>query len=134
MPVVLTGGPEETALTRRVARAMTGRAIDLAGRTTLGALAVLLSNARLLICGDTGISHLAAALHVPSVVVFTGSDPLRWAPLDAAIHKAVVPDADPECGRGRATREGAGRLPATEKVIAAAEELLLRERTGWQRR
>ena len=57
-------------------------ALDLAGRTTLGTLAAILERARMLVCNDTGVSHLADALSVPSVVISTGDNPERWAPVD----------------------------------------------------
>jgi ADP-heptose:LPS heptosyltransferase len=93
--VVLTGTAEEAELTRAVARTLRGPHVDLAGRTDLGSLAALVSGARLLVCNDTGVSHLAAALRVPSVVLFTGSDPDRWAPLDRRRHRTVGPGIDP---------------------------------------
>ncbi len=103
--IALTGSAEEVPLTRAVADAMRAPALDLAGRTTLGALAELLAEARLLVCNDTGVSHLAAALRVPSVVIFTGSDPARWAPLDRDLHRALV-------------------RPETGAVLAQVDELL----------
>lgn len=89
LTVVLTGTAAERPLVQAVASAMRHPACVLAGRTSLGALAVLLRGARLLVCNDTGVSHLAAALGTPSVVVFTGSDPRRWAPLDRRRHRIV---------------------------------------------
>jgi ADP-heptose:LPS heptosyltransferase len=64
-------------------------AVDLSGRTSLGALAALMANAAIVIGNDTGISHLADALAVPSVVVFSASDPVRWGPLDSALHRVI---------------------------------------------
>ena len=88
--VVLTGSEGERDLTQAVFTAMRAPALDLAGRTSLGALGALLEHARLLISNDTGVSHVAAALRTPSVIVFTASDPSRWAPLDGARHRAVT--------------------------------------------
>jgi ADP-heptose:LPS heptosyltransferase len=88
--VVLTGSQGETALTRATAAAMRGRALDLAGKTSLGALAALLHGARLLVCNDTGVSHLAAALRVPSVVVFHRlAEHEGWPPADRQRHRVV---------------------------------------------
>lgn len=87
--VVLTGSKQEVELCQAVASMIKAPSINLAGRTSLGAMAALLKDARLLVCNDTGVSHLAAALRVPSVVIFTQSDPNRWAPLDRDRHRVV---------------------------------------------
>lgn len=80
LQIVLTGSVAEVELTQTVASMMKAPSLNLAGRTSLGALAALLQDACLLVCNDTGVSHLAAALKVKSVAIFTKSDPLRWAP------------------------------------------------------
>lgn len=87
--VVLTGSAAERSLAQAVANAMHAPCLNLAGETSLGGLAALLSQSRLLVCNDTGVSHLAAALKIPSVVIFSDSDPNRWAPLDRLRHRAV---------------------------------------------
>jgi ADP-heptose:LPS heptosyltransferase len=88
--IVLTGTTQEKRITQAIAQFMRFPVIDLAGQTSLGAIAALLAHSRLLICNDTGVSHLAAALQVNSVVIFTHSDPLRWAPLDRQRHRIVI--------------------------------------------
>lgn len=88
--VVLTGTEEERPLTQAVSSAMAGQSLDLAGLTSLGSLAVLLHQSALLICNDTGVSHLGAALQIPSVVIFCASEPARWAPLDQVRHRAII--------------------------------------------
>lgn len=92
--VVLTGSADEQLIVEAVARAMHAGAINLSGQTPLGVLAALYAGARLLVCNDTGVSHLAAALCVPSVVVYTSSSPARWAPLDGERHRAIFAQAD----------------------------------------
>lgn len=92
--VVLTGSAAERELTAEVARALPVPVLDLAGLTDLGALAALLSRARLLVCNDTGVSHVADALSVPSIVLSTGNNPERWAPGDGRLHR-VFTNTDP---------------------------------------
>ena len=106
LKVVLTGTASELHLTRRVAAAMRSPAIDLAGRTSLGVLGTIVARARLLVSNDTGISHIAAALRTPSVIVACGSDPQRWAPIDRQLHRVLShevncqPCAHAECPLG----------------------------------
>lgn len=88
--IVLTGTAAEADLTKIVASSMTAPAINLAGCTSLGALAALLKSSALLVCNDTGVSHLAAALEVKSIVIFSNSDPARWSPLERDRHRIVV--------------------------------------------
>jgi ADP-heptose:LPS heptosyltransferase len=89
LQIVLTGSGDEVDLARRLAAGMQARALNLAGQTNLGGLAALLYHARLLICNDTGVSHLAAALRTPSVVVFTRPESQGWPPLDRVRHRVV---------------------------------------------
>src|SRR5690606_22645893 len=75
--------------TARVRAALGDAAIDLTGRTDIGQLAALLERAALLVCNDTGPSHLAAALRTPSVVCSTPPDVNGWAPLDHTLHRTL---------------------------------------------
>jgi ADP-heptose:LPS heptosyltransferase len=87
--VVLSGTADEAGITRSVRQRMRAPALDLAGKTGLGSLAALMANARLMVCNDTGVSHIAAAVATPSVVICCGADPRRWAPLDRTRHRVL---------------------------------------------
>jgi len=89
---VLTGGKGELALADEVAQHMRSTPLNLAGKTTLGGLGALVARARLVVCNDTSVSHIAAAVRTPSVVVACGSDPRRWAPLDQQLHRVLWHD------------------------------------------
>jgi ADP-heptose:LPS heptosyltransferase len=88
--IVLTGTRSERRTAETVETLMTHEAVNVAGETELGAAAALLEQAALLVTNDTGISHLAAAVGTPSVIVFLASDVDRWAPLDRHRHRLVV--------------------------------------------
>jgi ADP-heptose:LPS heptosyltransferase len=88
--VVITGSQAEQQLARRVG-ALAGLSRDavLAGRTDLLGLAALVAEARLVVCGDTGVAHLASAYAVPSVVLFGPTPPSRWGPPETGRHVAL---------------------------------------------
>ena len=89
LPVVLTGSGDEAPLADAVARHMRKPAINAAAPISIGAMAALLNRARLLICNDTGVSHIAAGLGLQSVVIFSKADIARWAPLDRLRHRCI---------------------------------------------
>lgn len=88
--VVVTGNAEEAGLARRVAE-LAGLPPErvLAGRTGLADLIGLVSRARLVVCGDTGVGHLATAFCVPSVVLFGPVPPAQWGPPPGWRHVAL---------------------------------------------
>lgn len=108
LAAVLTGSAAEADLTAAVAARMHSPAVDAAAPISIGAMAALLSRARLLVCNDTGVSHIAAGLRLPSVVVFGKTDMCRWAPLDRRLHRCI--------------RDPGGRR--VEAVVGAARRLL----------
>lgn len=94
---VLTGTPAEAGTVATVRAGMRAPHELLVGRTPLGVLAAVVRDARLVVVNDTGVSHLAAAVGTPSVVVFPVTDPARWAPVDRVRHRplrGMVPVAD----------------------------------------
>ena len=87
-PFVLWG-PGEESLARAVVDASSGAA-HLAPPTEIGDLIALCRRASLMISGDTGPLHIAAAVGTPIVSLFGPTDPARngpWSPLDATISR-----------------------------------------------
>ena len=76
-PVVL-GTARDAALATEVAAG--SGAVSLAGRDRPGLLRALLAELEGLVCGDTGVAHLAAALGTPVAALFGPTDPRLTAP------------------------------------------------------
>ncbi|WP_454049327.1 glycosyltransferase family 9 protein [Cellulomonas sp. Marseille-Q8402] len=88
--VAVTGGPDERDLAARVANLAGAGAHDLSGVLDLDALAALVAGARLLVCGDTGVAHLATAVGTPSVLLFGPTPPAGWGPrIDPDRHRVL---------------------------------------------
>lgn len=79
--VALTGSkdPAELEYISRLCHNMPG-ALNLAGLLSLGACASLIKNAKAYVGIDTALTHMAAALDVPTVALFGPTDPVRWGP------------------------------------------------------
>ena len=88
--VVLTGGPRTRRSSTASNRASSCRRADAAVQGTVGPgdPRGRAAQCRLLLTGDTGPMHLAAAVGTPIVAVFGPSMPWRYAPL-AADHRIV---------------------------------------------
>lgn len=87
--IIFTGGPDERPVVQEVIRAMNSKPINLAGHTSQGGLAALLTSLDLFISNDTGPAHLAYALDVPSITLFGPTDYQRWRPLARERHRTL---------------------------------------------
>ncbi len=94
LALVLTGSGFEKQLLLDLQQALKREVVNsvsILGDIPLGDLAAIISSSSMLISNDTGVSHLAVALKVPSVVIFsTFSDPNRWAPLERSLHRSIL--------------------------------------------
>ncbi|MCM8761949.1 MAG: glycosyltransferase family 9 protein [Candidatus Omnitrophica bacterium] len=85
---------------------------NLAGKTTLKQLAVLLEKASLMITNDTGTLHLASAMHCPTVAIFGPTSPYRYGPIGT---KNIVVHSDIYC------------FPCNEKRICRNDYLCMKQ-------
>jgi ADP-heptose:LPS heptosyltransferase len=79
--IVLTGATTDLPMVSTVQGMLTGtRVLSLAGALDLPESAALLDRLDVLVTGDTGPMHLAAAMGTPVVALFGPSDPARYGP------------------------------------------------------
>ncbi|MPQ97992.1 glycosyltransferase family 9 protein [Modestobacter sp. I12A-02628] len=124
--VRVTGGPAERALAEDVAR-RAGLDADavLAGRTSSVELAGVVAAARLVVCGDTGVAHLASAYRRPSVVLFGPVSPALWGPPRRPQH-VVLWHGEVHGGAGDphgSTLDPALAAVTVDEVLAALDRL-----------
>jgi ADP-heptose:LPS heptosyltransferase len=89
LQVVVTGTNDELEIVDSVIQSMKHPALNAAGRTSLGAVAVLIKNAAALVSNCTGVSHIAAALKTKSIVISLDGEPDRWGPLNKKLHTTI---------------------------------------------
>jgi lipopolysaccharide heptosyltransferase I len=118
-------GPRELALAREVADASAGAA-RAAPPTRIGDVLALARGARLMVSGDTGPLHLAAAVGTPLVGLYGPTSPLRngpWRPEDVSISQ----NAECVCHhRRRCRRQGLG--PCIEQITVAQVRAAIEQR------
>ncbi|HST49935.1 glycosyltransferase family 9 protein [Jatrophihabitans sp.] len=119
-PVVVTGGPAERELARTVANAA---GVPVLTNLTLLELVSLVGRARLVVCGDTGVAHVASNYGIPSVVLFGPVSPVIWGPPAGGPHRVLWH------GDGTGDPHGWQADPAllaitVAEVLAAAGELV----------
>ncbi|MFD7511723.1 glycosyltransferase family 9 protein, partial [Streptomyces sp. NPDC059853] len=131
--VVVSAGPGEERLARRVA-ALAGLppAAVLTG-LSFDALSALVAHARAVVVGDTGVAHLATAHGTASVVLFGPVSPRLWGPPLSPAHRVLWhPDTGPDPatapvrpGDPHADHPDARLLRiGVEEVLTAVEEVL----------
>ena len=132
--VVISGSAAERSLARRVA-SMSGApdVMVAAGRTTLLELARLVASARLVISGDTGVSHLATAYARPSVTLLGPTPPAEWGPPPISRHQVLWAAAPGHRGDPHGSRldPALAGIPA-EAVLDAAGRALASSGPAYQ--
>jgi ADP-heptose:LPS heptosyltransferase len=127
--VLLTGGPSDIERCREIAKsAELPQDRVLAGHADLLTSAAVIECACLYVGTDTGMSHIAAALGTPSVVIFGPTNPRRYQPRGEHVRVVAapgawnVPDRDLR-GRAALPDDTSTVRVTVEQVIAACAEL-----------
>ncbi len=115
LPAVLIGSREEAAAAEGIARGRAGPVANLAGKTTLGELAALVSLSSLHLGVDSAAPHIAAAVGTPTVTIFGPSNWKAWTVEDAT---------------HRIARSGKPCVPCNDKGCEGTERSLCLEELG----
>jgi lipopolysaccharide heptosyltransferase III len=127
IPTILIGAQDESAACNEIAKGRESNTINLAGKTTLGELAALISNSTLHLGVDSAAPHIAAALGTPSITIHGPTDWRAWRVADD-LHKIVEPSMDcVPCNRKGCDNSGTSQcldLLEAETIINVMEEVL----------
>ncbi len=93
LPTIVIAGASETDIADNVVLNSNGKAISLAGKTSLKGLIALISKATCFVCNDTGPMHIAAALDIPVYAIFGPANPIRTGPY-GTIHTVIQKQLD----------------------------------------
>jgi heptosyltransferase-3 len=92
--LLLIGGEADHAPLEKLTAAWAGLPVSLARDLPLPRLAAVLEQCALFLGHDSGISHLAAAVDRPSLLLFGPTDPEIWAPANPAVEVIRAPGGD----------------------------------------
>ncbi len=127
--IVLTGaGADEMAAASRIAAALPG-CVNLCGAVDWSELTEVIHAADVVVCGDTSVAHLAAAMARPHVVLYSGINPIEeWRPLPPdGVPSALLTNPVPcaPCFRGDGCESMACvRGITVDRAIAAVDAML----------
>jgi heptosyltransferase III len=83
--LLLVGGEADEERMRRLLRVLPNERVSVIKDLPLTGLASVLQNCTLFIGHDSGISHLAAAVEMPCLLLFGPTDPAIWAPANSQV-------------------------------------------------
>lgn len=91
--IVLTGAPDEVAVSQWIAKRTECETVCLAGQTQVNQLTALFVHADLVISGNCGPMHLAAAAGTPVIALHGPTNSVQWGPWTdkATCLKATLP-------------------------------------------
>jgi heptosyltransferase-2 len=90
--VLLVGGEADAVPLAAMQAALAGAEVLVAQHLPLPVLAAILERCRLFLGHDSGISHIAAAVETPCVLLFGPTDPAVWAPKNERV-KVITADS-----------------------------------------
>ena len=123
--IILIGASGAIALAEEIKKAVSEPIFDVTGQTSVAQLASLLKRCHLLISNDSGPVHVADAVGIPVISIFTrnqpGINPERWRPLGKQ-HIVIVPPKLPPGNQEGTEVDGSEMIP-TARVLEAVDAI-----------
>lgn len=94
---LIFGGPGEEELGKHIAESVGDNCINLCGKTSLRQAISLIDQCRLFITNDSGLMHVAAALHIRQIAIFGSTDHTTTSPRSHLSHIVRMPVACSPC-------------------------------------
>jgi ADP-heptose:LPS heptosyltransferase len=132
--VLILWGPGERPTAERALGEARHASVRLAPPGDLGDVAALIARAALVIGTDSGVSHIAAALDVPSATLFGPTNPAEWHAYDSARHRPVFHEVPCSfCNLTACAWHACLRELGEDRVFAACRDLLALPRAAGER-
>lgn len=112
LPVVLIGGPDDEQRAKKIQESCSGKLTNLVGQLSISESAEVIDQSEVLLTGDTGMMHLAAALQKSVVAVFGSTHPfLGYSPYygDTSTKFEIVQNTNLNCRP--CTKQGKDECP-----------------------
>ena len=133
--VVLLGGKEDIHRSEQMMLSVKGNPVNLVGKTDIELSAIIISNAQVVITGDTGMMHISTALNRPTISIFGSTHPvLGYTPfkIEENNNLQLIENSDLHCRP--CTKQGRHKCPRghfkcmkeikTESIIEKIKELI----------
>jgi heptosyltransferase-2 len=114
--LLIIEGPAEPGLARQIAQALPDTEMITIESVPLDLLAGVMEKCKVFVGSDSGLAHLAAALEVPTIVLFGPTLPQHWAPLGRKVSVLRDTRGCEACISGRGDHGCLSNL-AVEQVI-----------------
>lgn len=88
LPSIIISNQADHSIAEETVANSQGKAINLAGKTSIKELTSLIARATFVVTNDTGPMHIAAALGVPAFAIFGPANPVRTGPY-GTIHTVI---------------------------------------------
>lgn len=140
--VIFTGLREEKYIIDEITELMKEKSCNLAGKTNLKVFFALIARSDLLITIDTSSVHIAAALKIPTVVLYGPTNHVVWGPWENEYQimiKKILPCDPCLTDFGQKFNCVHKNFPCIqqimpEEVIGAAERLIGKDKNKWCRK